>query len=241
MLGPVVGTATVLIFGRTNTFFIASLVALPSIFLTMALTGKTRGYERSTGKLNLEDIRSTLANRNILVVALAFFSFHYAFESLSTYAPLQVKFLFAVPDSTIVLLFLGYTTVAFLSRLALNKSEWMDLHASLLLLSLLTSAASLFLASLSPFFWLFFVSFILMGISKGLVFPVTSVSVAESSSLNSRMLANAVYLLPVDCGALVGPLVGSFLAGNYGISLALSISAVVPILGLSLILIAARE
>ena len=67
--------------------------------------------------------------------------------------------------------------------------------------------------------WIFFIAFILVGISRGLIRVTSATMVAEEKSTGKARLglASGFYNAGLDLGAFAGPIAGGFLASSWGI------------------------
>ena len=126
-------------------------------------------------------------------------------------------------------MFVGYNIVVLATRFLLGRIIEHVGKKKTLIIAVLNSICMVTLLSLgNP--TIFIISFSLLGISLGLVYPTGAMLLAEAVDQTNLNLANSLYLTMWDIGCFIGPFTSSFIVIALGIPVALVTSTILPLI-----------
>jgi MFS family permease len=102
------------------------------------------------------------------------------------------------------------------------------MYGSILLFSLINYVAMLMILSLSRSYILSVVTFCLLGVSHGLIYPTGILIIAETVEIRKLAFSNSIYMTGWDVGNALGPIISAPFAVNYGTESALVIGLLGP-------------
>ena len=237
VMGPAAGTLLVSVIDLRLMMFVASLVSLAAVaagagFLK-SVHGIWLGFQAS--KVDLKDFLRVLRSRGVMTAFATYLSFTFAYGAFLAYAPLRAKLDLGLIDQHVTLLFSLYYFTVFLMRLFIGRLRRRFGVTSLLYLALGSSGIGMLMVGLAPHRVAFAVGFPLMGLTHGLIFPLTASVAARTTTPDIRITGNAAFLTSFDLGNLIGPLTASIMVEAVSISTTLAILSIVPFLGMLII------
>jgi len=225
LAGPAITTFSIPLFGVSNTFYFASLMGFVGVFAAFFLNRRVSSIEENWQIIGVvvsrEALKSKISaitrNRMFDTALIGTFAFFILFGVILAYAPLYAKETLNLDDQSISVLFLLYyiaTTVARFSigRIAgkVNKSTLMIL--CVMLASLFSFALAIFVDDL-----VFAGIFILIGAVQGVLFPAGCMLISEHVQPSRNVLANSLYMMGIDIGQGIAPLITASVIVEYGL------------------------
>jgi len=227
VFGPAFGAISISLLGQHRTFILSSFIAFSGVLLSSFL-GR-RGIRRDSTQLEtvcLREVPQVLTSRPFQRAFLAYFAFAFMWGVVLGYVPVRAQQDFQIIEAQITLLFFGYFLVLvssrfFVGRLVGRFGEERVLTTGLLAGGVFTLLVS---ATVNPIH--FSIAFVLLGVSHGIIFPTSAMIIAKNALPKNLVLANSLYLVSFDSGAMIGPLIASGVATLWGIRSALAVSAI---------------
>ena len=225
LAGPAITTFSIPLFGVSNTFYFASLMGFVGVFAAFFLNRRVSSIEENWQIIGVvvsrEALKSKISaitrNRMFDTALIGTFAFFILFGVILAYAPLYAKETLNLDDQSISVLFLLYyiaTTVARFSigRIAgkVNKSTLMIL--CVMLASLFSFVLAIFVDDL-----VFAGIFILIGAVQGVLFPAGCMLISEHVQPSRNVLANSLYMMGIDIGQGIAPLITASVIVEYGL------------------------
>jgi MFS family permease len=243
MFGPAIGTVLVSLVGLRITFLAAALLSIPSSILGYLFFRMTSGIwvGATITKFSLHDLFYMLRSRLLILSYLVYLIFAYVYGVVVSYEPIEAKITYAMSDSEITGLFFGYFGLTLVTRVLLGRLLPRYSFSKLIAAGLIIPALGLILTGIGLYRLAFALGFVIIGVGHGLIFPLTAILVAKSVPLTHRIIANSVYLTAFDLGNVFAPLISSGTSVVLGVGLSLSMTALAPLLGLTLVPLLRRE
>ena len=142
------------------------------------------------------------------------------------YVPVRAQQDFQIIEAQITLLFFGYFLVLVSSRFFVGRLVGRFGEERVLTTGLLAGGVFTLLVSVTVNPIHFSIAFVLLGVSHGIIFPTSAMIIAKNVLPKNLVLANSLYLVSFDSGAMIGPLIASGVASLWGIRSALVVSAI---------------
>jgi len=242
LAGPVITTFSIPLFGVSNTFYFAALMALVGSFAAFFLYTKISAIERNwqivgvtVEKESLRSKISALARNQMFSIAfIGNLAFFILFGVLLAYAPLYVKEKLNFSDELVSVLFLLYYIATTATRLSVGRMVGRVRKSTLMILGTVLATLFLFTLAFVADNLTFAGIFASIGAIQGVLFPVGSMLIAEHVLPSRNVFANALYLMGVDVGQGIAPLITAGVVVQYGLEssfiVAAAISAVATVL-----------
>ncbi len=250
LAGPAITTFSIPVFGISNTFYLATIVGLIGVFASFFLHTKISAIERDWQIVGVTFKRestkskiSAVARNHMFGIAfvgnLAFFIL---FGVLLVYGPLYAKETLNFNDELVSALFLLYYIATTITRFSTGKIVQKvgkptlmtigTLLAGLLALTLRIVTNDLFFAGI----------FASIGAIQGVLFPVGSLLVAQHVQPSRNVIANSLYLMAVDVGQGIAPLITAGVVVQHGLESSFIVAGIISALaGLSLIFLSRHK
>lgn len=237
LAGPAITTFSIPLFGVADTFYFAGIVSFIGIFASSFLYRKLSAIERDWQifgvTLDREGfVSKALAiwhNRMFAVGVTGNFAFFLLFGALLAYSPLYVKENFHLGNELVSVFFILYYVASTTTRFAVGRIAASKRIGKQNLVTLSTALAAVFSISLAlaPNGVVFAFFFALIGAVQGLIFPVGSMLIAEHIHPSRSVLANSLYIMGIDMGQGIAPLITASIVVQYGFAHAFTASAAI--------------
>jgi len=237
LAGPAITTFSIPLFGVSNTFYFASLMGFIGISAALFLNKKFSSIEKNWQIIDVtadrESLKSKVSgimrNKGFGTAFIGIFAFFVIFGVILAYAPLYAKETLHFGDEYISMLFLLYYTATTVTRLAIGRI--IRRVSKPTLMTLATVFAALFSFALAIFTnnFVFAGIFASIGAIQGVLFPVGSMLIAEHIQPSRNILANSLYMMGIDVGQGIAPLITAGVAVQYGLEYSFMVSAVISI------------
>jgi len=235
LAGPAITTFSIPLFGVQNTFYFAGLTGFIGVFAAFFLQRKISLIEESWQIIGVAVSREALKSKISAIVrnrmfGLAFvgnFAFFVLFGVILAYAPLYAKEKLNFSDEYVSVLFLLYYIATTVTRLSISRIIGKVSKSTLVTLS--TTFAALFSFALAIFVddLVFAGIFALIGAIQGVLFPVGSMLIAEYVRPSRNILANSLYMMGIDVGQGIAPLITAGVIVQYGLEYSFVVSAAI--------------
>ena len=237
LAGPAITTFSIPLFGVSNTFYFASLMGFIGISAALFLNKKFSSIEKNWQiidvAVNREALKSKVSgimrNKGFGTAFIGIFAFFVIFGVILAYAPLYAKETLHFSNEYISVLFLLYYTATTVTRLAIGRI--IRRVSKPTLMTLATVFAALFSFALAIFTnnFVFAGIFASIGAIQGVLFPVGSMLIAEHIQPSRNILANSLYMMGIDVGQGIAPLITAGVAVQYGLEYSFMVSAVIAV------------
>jgi len=235
LAGPAITTFSIPLFGVQNTFYFACLMGSIGTFAAFFLNKKISSIEKNWqiigAAVSREALKSKISaitrNRMFDMAFIGNFAFFVLFGVILAYAPLYAKDKLKFSDELVSVLFLLYYTATTVTRLSIGRIVRRAGKPMLVIFA--TIFAALFSFALAIFVnnLVFAVIFALIGAIQGVLFPVGSMLIAEHIQPSRNVLANSLYMMGIDIGQGIAPLITAGAIIQYGLGYGFIISAVI--------------
>jgi len=234
LAGPAITTFSIPLFGVSNTFYFASVMGFVGVFAAFFLNRRISSIEENWQIIGVvvsrEALKSKISaitrNRMFDTALIGTFAFFILFGVILAYAPLYAKEL-NLDDQSISVLFLLYYIATTVARFSIgrivgkvNKSTLMIL--CVMLASLFSFALAIFVDDL-----VFAGIFILIGAVQGVLFPAGSMLISEHVQPSRNVLANSLYMMGIDIGQGIAPLITASVIVEYGLEYSFLVPAAI--------------
>jgi DHA1 family multidrug resistance protein-like MFS transporter len=243
LAGPAITTFSIPLFGVQNTFYFACLMGFIGTFAALFLSKKFSSIEKNWQiigtAVSREALKSKIAaitrNRMFDVAFIGNFAFFVLFGVILAYAPLYAKDNLKFSDELVSVLFLLYYIATTVTRLSIGRIVHRVSKPMLVIFA--TIFAALFSFALATFVnnLVFAVIFALIGAIQGVLFPVGSMLIAEHIQPSRNVLANSLYMMGIDIGQGIAPLITAGAIIQYGLEYGFIISAVISVAAIVLL------
>jgi len=245
LAGPAITTLSIPVFGISNTFYLATIVGLIGIFASFFLHTKISAIERDWQIVGVtferESIRSKISavarNHMFGIAVIGNLAFFILFGVLLVYAPLYAKETLDFNDELVSALFLLYYIATTITRFStgkivqkIGKPTLMTigtLLAGLLALTLRFVTNDLFFAGI----------FASIGAIQGVLFPVGSLLIAQYVQPSRNVFANSLYLMAVDVGQGIAPLITAGVVVQHGLESSFIVAGIISALAALLLIL----
>ena len=234
LAGPAITTFSIPLFGVSNTFYFASLMGFVGIFAAFFLNRKISSIEKNWKIIGVamdrealkSKISAIMRNRTFGMAFVGNFVFFVLFGVILAYAPLYAKKL-DFSDGLVSVLFLLYYIATTVTRLSVGRIVGKVSKSALMILS--TMIAALFSFALAIFIdsFAFAGIFALIGAVQGVIFPVGSMLIADHIQPSRNILANSLYMMGIDVGQGIAPLITAGVIVQYGLEYSFIASAAI--------------
>jgi MFS family permease len=235
LAGPAITTFSIPVFGISKTFYFAAVMGLVGIFAAFFLYMRISAIERNWQIIGVSVERESLKSKISAVTrnqmfGIAFvgnFVFFILVGVLLAYAPLYAKKTLNFSDELISVLFLLYYIATTVTRLSIGRMVGRVSKSTLVILgTVLASLLSFTLAIVTDNF-IFAGIFALIGAIQGVLFPVGSMLIAEYVQPSRNVFANSLYLMVIDVGQGIAPLITAGVVVQYGLESSFIASAAI--------------
>jgi MFS family permease len=233
LAGPAVTTFSIPLFGVSNTFYFASLMGCIGVFAALFLNRKISSIEKDWQIIGVavdrEPLKSKMSaimcNRMFGVAFVGNFAFFVLFGVILAYAPLYAKETLNFGDELVSVLFLLYYIATTVTRLCVGRIVGRVSKPALVILSTVFAALFSFALAIFTDNFVFAGVFALIGAVQGVLFPVASMLIADHIQPSRNILANSLYMMGIDIGQGIAPLITAGVIIQYGLEYSFIISA----------------
>jgi MFS family permease len=235
LAGPAITTFSIPVFGISKTFYFAALMGLVGIFAAFFLYMKISAIERNWQIIGVtferESLKSKISsiarNQMFGVAFIGIFAFFILFGVLLAYAPLYAKKTLNFSDELVSVLFLLYYVATMVTRLSIGRIVRRVSKSTLMILSTVLAALFSFTLAIVTDNFTFAGIFALIGAVQGVLFPVGSMLIAEYVQPSRNVLANSFYMMGIDVGQGIAPLITAGVIVQYGLESSFIVSAAI--------------
>jgi DHA1 family multidrug resistance protein-like MFS transporter len=235
LAGPAITTFSIPLFGVRSTFYFACLMGFVGVFAAFLLNRKISSIEKNWQIIDVavsrEALKSKISaithNRMFDMAFVGNFAFFVLFGVILAYAPLYAKDKLKFSDELVSMLFLLYYLATTVTRLSIGRIVGRVSKSTLVIFS--TILAALFSFALPIFVndLVFAGIFALIGAIQGVLFPVGSMLIAEYVQPSRNVLANSLYMMGIDVGQGIAPLITAGVIIQYGLGYSFIVSAAI--------------
>jgi len=235
LAGPAITTFSIPLFGVLNTFYFAGVTGFIGVFAAFFLNRKISSIEKDWQVIGVavdresfkSKISAIMRNRMFAIAFGGNFAFFILFGVILAYAPLYAKETFDFNNELVSMLFLSYYIATTVTRLSIGRIVERVSKSTLMILS--TALAALFSFALAIFTdnFVFAGFFALIGAVQGVLFPVGSMLIAEHIQPSRNILANSLYMMGIDLGQGIAPLITASVIIQYGLKYSFTVSAAI--------------
>ena len=234
LAGPAITTFSIPLFGVSNTFYFAGLMGFIGIFAAFFLNRKISSIEKNWQiidvAMNREALKSKISaimrNKGFGNAFIGIFAFFTLFGVILAYAPLYAKSL-SFGDEYVSMLFLVYFIATTVTRLSIGRIIGRISKSTLMILSIVFAASFSFALTIFPDNLVFAGIFASIGAIHGVLFPIGSMLIAEHIQPSRNILANSLYMMGIDIGQGIAPLITAGVAVQLGLKYSFIVSAVI--------------
>ena len=235
LAGPAITTVSIPVFGISNTFYFATLMGLVGIFAAFFLYMKISAIERNWQIIGVsvkrESLKSKISaitrNQMFSVAFIGNFVFYILFGVLLAYAPLYAKNTLNFSTELVSVLFLLYYTATTVTRLSIGRIVRKVSKSTLVILGTVLAALFSFTLAIVTDNFIFAGIFALIGAIHGVLFPAGSMLIAEYVQPSRNVFANSLYLMVIDVGQGIAPLITAGVIVQYGLESSFIVSAAI--------------
>jgi len=235
LAGPAITTLSIPLFGISNTFYFATLMGSVGIFAALFLHMKISEIERNWQIIGVtferESLKSKISavarNRMFGVAFIGNFAFFILFGVLLAYAPLYAKNSLNFSDELVSVLFLLYYIATTVTRLSIGRIVRRVSKSTLVIVGTAIAALFSFTLAIVTDTFVFAGIFALVGAIQGVLFPVGSMLIAEYVQPSRNVFANSLYLMVVDVGQGIAPLITAGVVIQYGLESSFIVAAAI--------------
>ena len=235
LAGPAITTFSIPLFGVSNTFYFASLMGCIGIFAAFFLNRKISLIEKNWQIIGVAVDREVLKSKISAITrnkmfSMAFvgnFAFFLLFGVILAYAPLYAKETLNFSDELVSVLFLLYYIATTVTRLSVGRIVGRVSKSALMILSTVFAALFSFALAISIDNFVFAGVFALIGAVQGVLFPVGSMLIADYIQPSRNILANSLYMMGIDIGQGIAPLITAGVVVQYGLEYSFIVSAAI--------------
>jgi len=235
LAGPAITTFSIPLFGVSNTFYFSGLMGFIGIIAAFFLNRKISSIEKNWQIIGVtvdrEVLRSKISaiTRNTMfdMAFIGNFAFFVLFGVILAYAPLYAKENLHFSDELVSMLFLLYYIATTITRLSIGRIVERVSKSTLMVLSITFAALFSFALAIFTDNLVFAGIFALIGAVQGVLFPVGSMLIAEYIQPSRNILANSLYMMGIDVGQGIAPLITAGVAIQYGLEYSFIVSAAI--------------
>ena len=237
LAGPVITTFSIPLFGVSNTFYFAGLIGFIGIIAAFFLNRKISSIEKNWQIIGVtvdrEPLKSKISaimhNRMFGMAFIGNFAFFVLFGVILAYAPLYAKETLHFSDELVSVVFLLYYIATTFTRLSLRRIVERVSKSTLMIASTMLAAFFSFSLAFLTDNLVFAVTFASIGAVQGVLFPVGSMLIAEHIQPSRNVLANSLYMMGIDVGQGIAPLITAGVAVQYGLEYSFILSAAISV------------
>jgi MFS family permease len=234
LAGPAITTFSIPLFGVSNTFYFAGLMGFIGVFAAFFLNRKISSIEKNWQiidvAMNREALKSKISaimrNKGFGNAFIGIFAFFTLFGVILAYAPLYAKSL-SFGDEYVSMLFLVYFIATTVTRLSIGRIIGRISKSTLMILSIVFAASFSFALTIFTDNLVFAGIFASIGAIHGVLFPIGSMLIAEHIQPSRNILANSLYMMGIDIGQGIAPLITAGVAVQLGLKYSFMVSAVI--------------
>lgn len=234
LAGPAITTFSIPLFGVQNTFYFAGLMGFIGVYAAFILNREIFSIEEKWQIIGVTVKREALSDKiseviNNKMFSMAFmgnFAFYLLFGVLLAYAPLYAKDIH-FSDGLVSLVFLLYYIATTVTRFSVGKIVGHIKKPLIVIICVLSAALLSFGLALSTTKIAFASVFALIGAVQGILFPVGSMLIAEHVQPTRNVLANSLYMMGIDIGQGIAPLITAGVIAQYGLHYSFIVSATI--------------
>jgi DHA1 family multidrug resistance protein-like MFS transporter len=249
LAGPAITTFSIPLFGVQNTFYFACLMGsvgvLAAFFLNRKISSIEKNWQIIGVTVSRESLRSKISaiarNRMFGMAFVGNFAFFVLFGVILAYAPLYAKDKLRFSDELVSVLFLLYYTATTVTRLSIGRIAGRVSKSTLLVLSTILAALFSFALAIFADTLVFAGVFALIGAIQGILFPVGSMLIAEYVRPSRNVLANSLYMMGIDVGQGIAPLITAGAVIQYGLGYSFIVSAAISAVATVLLVWLSRQ
>ena len=235
LAGPAITTFSIPLFGVSNTFYFAGLMGFVGIFAAFFLNRKISAIEKNWQIIGVTVNREALKSKILAITrnkmfGIAFignFAFFFLFGAILAYAPLYAKETLNFSDELVSMLFLLYYIATTVTRLSIGRIVGSISKSTLMIISTGFAALFSFALAISIDNFAFAGIFALIGAIQGVLFPVGSMLIADYIQPSRNVLANSLYMMGIDVGQGMAPLITAGVVIQYGLEYSFMVSAAI--------------
>ena len=244
LAGPLITTFSIPFFGVSKTFYFASLVGCIGILAAFFLNRKISSIEKNWQIIGVvvdkeavkSKISAIMCNRMFGLAFVGNLAFFVLFGVILAYAPLYAKEGLGFSDELVSVLFLLYYIATTVTRLSVGRIVGRVGKPALVILSTMLAASFSFALAISTDNFFFAGIFALIGAVQGVLFPVGSMLIADNVQPSRNILANSLYMMGIDVGQGIAPLITAGLVVQYGLEYSFVASAAISVAATALLI-----
>jgi len=237
LAGPAITAFSIPLFGVSNTFYFAGLMGFIGIIAAFFLNRKISSIEKNWQIIGVtvdrEPLKSKISaimhNRMFGMAFIGNFAFFVLFGVILAYAPLYAKETLHFSDELVSVVFLLYYIATTFTRLSLRRIVERVSKSTLMIASTMLAAFFSFSLAFLTDNLVFAVTFASIGAVQGVLFPVGSMLIAEHIQPSRNVLANSLYMMGIDVGQGIAPLITAGVAVQYGLEYSFILSAAISV------------
>jgi DHA1 family multidrug resistance protein-like MFS transporter len=237
LAGPAITTFSIPLFGVRNTFYFACLMGFVGVFAAFFLNRKISSIEKNWQIIGVavsrEPLKSKISaitrNRMFDMAFVGNLAFFVLFGVILAYAPLYAKDELEFSDELVSVLFLLYYIATTVTRLSIGRIVGRVSKSVLVMFSTILAALFSFALPLFVYNLVFAGIFALIGAIQGVLFPVGSMLIAEYIRPSRNVLANSLYMMGIDVGQGIAPLITAGVIIRYGLGYSFIVSAAISV------------
>jgi DHA1 family multidrug resistance protein-like MFS transporter len=235
LAGPAITTFSIPFFGVQSTFYFACLMGFIGTFAAFFLNKKISSIEKNWQiigtAVSREALKSKISaitrNRMFDMAFIGNFAFFILFGVILAYAPLYAKDKLKFSDELVSVLFLLYYIATTVTRLSIGKIARRVSKPMLVILATIFAALFSFALAIIEHNLVFAAVFALIGAIQGILFPVGSMLIAEYVQPSRNVLANSLYMMGIDIGQGIAPLIAASAIIQYGLGYGFIVSSAI--------------
>lgn len=237
LAGPAITTFSIPLFGVSNTFYFAGLMGFIGIFAAFFLNRKLSLIEKNWQIIDVaanreplkSKISSIMRNKGFGIAFVGIFAFFILFGVILAYAPLYAKETLRFSTEYISVLFLLYYAATTVMRLSIGRIVGRVSKPTLMTLATLFAALFSFALAIFTDDFVFAGIFASIGAIQGVLFPVGSMLITEYIHPSRNILANSLYMMGIDVGQGIAPLITAGVVVQHGLEYSFMVSTVVSV------------
>ena len=235
LAGPAITSFSIPLFGVQNTFYFACLMGFIGTFAAFFLNKKVSSIEKNWQIIGVavsrEALKSKISaitrNRMFDMAFIGNFAFFVLFGVILAYAPLYAKDKLNFSDELVSVLFLLYYIATTVTRLSIGRIVRRVSKPMLVMFATIFAASFSFALATFVNNLVFAVIFASIGAIQGVLFPVGSMLIAEHIQPSKNVLANSLYMMGIDIGQGIAPLIAAGAIIQYGLGYGFIVSSVI--------------
>ncbi len=250
LAGPLIITLSIPLFGVADSFHFAGIMGfigvLASGFLYRKLSAIQESWQIVGVVVDRERLRrkisAILHDRMFAAAFISNFAFFFLFGIILTYFPLYARTKLGLTNEAVSSLFVLYYVATTATRFFVGRIVGGRKISKQTIAMVSTALIALFSLSLTiaPNSLILACFFALIGGVQGIIFPVGSMLIADHIQPSRNVLANSLYMMGVDIGQGIAPLITAIVVVQYGLGYSFLVSAAVAAAATALLIIILR-